>query len=209
MFLKISNKLKFVNLIWNVFFRRRPHEFMDEPKLFEDGIEYFDILQGDIENCWFLSAWAALALRPSLVQKLFITQEYNEEGIYRLRLLKNGEWHWVTIDDYIPCYYNGRPMFTRGNGMELWVILLEKAFAKLHGNYHWLEYGHAYEAMIDLTGCPVICISLRENDQFDIDSEEGKDKLWNKIEKYNQQGFLISAHTPKSDADSINECWSK
>ena len=100
-------------------------------------------------------------------------------------------------------------MFTRGNGNELWVMLLEKAFAKLHGNYHWLEYGHTYEAMIDLTGCPVICISLRENDQFDIDSEEGKDKLWNKFEKYNQQGFLISAHTPKSDADSINECWSK
>ena len=100
-------------------------------------------------------------------------------------------------------------MFTRGNGMELWVMLLEKAFAKLHGNYYWLEIGHTYEAMIDLTGCPAIRISLRENDNFDIESEEDKDKLWSQMKEYNQQEFLISAQTPKSYADSKNKCLSK
>ena len=34
------------------------------------------------------------------------------------------------IDDWIPTYY-GSPAFAKGQGEEIWVILIEKAWAKL------------------------------------------------------------------------------
>jgi hypothetical protein len=80
---KAFNKYPYKKIIhW-----RRPHEFMKkEPTIFEDDIDPNDIKQGFLGNCWFLCAVACLAERPALVRRLFITKEYNEEGIYKLRI---------------------------------------------------------------------------------------------------------------------------
>ena len=54
-------------------------------------------------------------------------------------MTKCGEKRNVIVDNFIPCRKNERgqyyPCFTTGYGNELWVILLEKAWAKLHGDY--------------------------------------------------------------------------
>lgn len=100
---------------------------------------------------------------PHLVERLFITKEYNEEGIYRLKICKNGEWQEVVVDDYFPCVPNGLPMFSRGHGNELWVLLLEKAYAKVHGGYKNIVAGKPHEAMQDLTGCPTTCFSFTDD----------------------------------------------
>ena len=95
----LTEKYPFDNVVqW-----RRPHEFLDNPQLFVDEIDPNDIKQGQLGDCWFLSALSSLAERPAMVRRLFITQEYNPEGIYKIKLCKNGEWVIVTIDDYIPC----------------------------------------------------------------------------------------------------------
>lgn len=139
---------------------RRPHEFMKDPRIFVDDVDPNDIKQGHLPDCWFLSALSCMAERPALVHRLILTEKYNKEGIYKIRICKNGEWHIVTIDDYIPCYYNGGPMFSRGNGEELWVMLLEKAYAKLHGCYYSLRYGFTHHGMLDLTGCPTLNMKI-------------------------------------------------
>ena len=75
--------------------------------------------------------------------------------------MKNGEEVIVTVDDYFPCYYSPddktpkEPVFARHNGNELWVMLLEKAYAKLHGNYWQLDTGFIAHSLSDLTGAPV------------------------------------------------------
>lgn len=139
----------------NIVHWRRPKEFMKTaPQLFLGGIDPNDIKQGALADCWFLSSVACMAERPILIERLFITKEYNDYGIYKIRLCKNGEWIVVTVDDYIPCYYNAGPMFSRSNGDELWVLLLEKAYAKLHGNYWCLRFGLTQHGLIDMTGCP-------------------------------------------------------
>jgi calpain-15 len=145
---------------------------MDNPQLFVDGVDPNDIKQGELGDCWFLSALAALAERPGLVKRLFITEEYNKEGVYKLRFCKNGEWIVVTIDDYIPCRMDGGPMFSYGCTNELWVLLVEKAYAKLHGNYESLNGGLTKEAMIDLSGCPAECLPFpQRRDDHDFDED--------------------------------------
>ena len=48
------------------------------------------------------------------------------------------------------------PVFTRANGNELWVLLLEKAYAKIYGNYEILEGGFSNVVFRELTGAPCI-----------------------------------------------------
>lgn len=53
---------------------KRPKDFMSgKPKLFEDGIDPNDIIQGELGDCWFIASIASLAEYPPLVKRLFIT----------------------------------------------------------------------------------------------------------------------------------------
>ena len=132
--------------------------------MFYEIIEPNDVKPGVLGDEWFLSAAALLAERPALIERLFITKELNSAGIYKLRLCKNGEWVTVTVDDFFPCYPDGEPVFAKCHGNELWVLLLEKAYAKLHGNYYLLRGGFVNEALLDLTGCP--CVSYDIGDEY-------------------------------------------
>ena len=65
-------------------------------------------------------------------------------------------------------------LFSRSMGSDLWVLLLEKAFAKVHGNYHNLKGGYLNEALLDLTGCPTKVISLIDDTDTQKDLQSGK-----------------------------------
>lgn len=50
------------------------------------------------------------------------------------------EWLTITIDEKIPCYAGTlKPRFAQANNQEIWVLLMEKAFAKMYGGYDKLE----------------------------------------------------------------------
>ena len=53
---------------------------------------------------------------------------------YEIVFFIDGEWQIVIVDDYFPTKYN-EFVFAQPNGSELWVILLEKAWAKVNGGY--------------------------------------------------------------------------
>jgi len=182
---------------------RRPHEFMDNPQVFEDDIDPNDIKQGILGDCWFLSATASLAERPGMVRRLFITKEYNPEGVYQIKLCKNGEWVTVTVDDYIPCRYKGGPIFSRGATNEIWVMLLEKAYAKLHGNYQALSSGQTKHAMADLSGCPTYEIAFPKNRQNYRQVQDECEKIFDKLKELDDEGYLMNTGT--SGVDTITE----
>ena len=102
----------------------------------------------------------------------------------------------ITIDDYFPCSVEGGPLFSRSNGNELWVLLLEKAYAKIHGNYYTLRGGFANEGMMDLTGSPTECFDFEDPiTQELIQSGE----FFKKMKQFDEAGYLISSSTAGED----------
>jgi calpain-15 len=175
---------------------RRPSEFMSGVyNVFKGDIEPTDIRQGKLGDAWFISALVTLAERPELVRRLFLIDEANAEGLYRVRLCKDGEWVTVTLDDYFPCYPSAGLLFSRSQDNQMWVMLLEKAYAKLHGSYMLLRRGRTVEALSDLTGCPAETIEL-ESDEVRLSAQ---DKLWPYLINCDLKGALMSASTPGED----------
>jgi calpain-15 len=73
---------------------------------------------------------------------LFITRKKNPNGFYCVQLCLEGVWTAITIDDLFPTN-NGKPAYTRSDAKEIWVMILEKAWAKAYGDYGNIEAGLA------------------------------------------------------------------
>ena len=82
-------------------------------------------------------------------------------------MFKNGERQTIVIDDHIPCDVDGEPCFSKANGNELWVIILEKAWAKIHSNYERIVGGQAHLTFRDLMGAPSYEFESTDADAFD------------------------------------------
>ncbi|MBA0851502.1 hypothetical protein Goshw_020885 [Gossypium schwendimanii] len=163
------------------------------PCLFSGAANPSDVCQGRLGDCWFLSAVAVLT-EVSQISEVIITPEYNEEGIYTVRFCIQGEWVPVVVDDWIPCESLGKPAFaTSRKGNELWVSILEKAYAKLHGSYEALEGGLVQDALVDLTGGAGEEIDMR-SPQAQIDLASGR--LWSQLLQFKREGFLLGAGSP-------------
>jgi hypothetical protein len=129
---------------------RRPEEFfrlnyelgLNNCVVFQDWCDPQDIKPGILKNDWFISAVAILAERSELIERLFLTQTINPYGCYQIQFCKNGNWVTVTVDDLFPCFPCGYPIFSSAYSNEIWVLLLEKAYAKLHHGYYQLKNGH-------------------------------------------------------------------
>lgn len=92
-----------------------------------------------------------------------IFHRYRSLGLYVIRIFKNFQWLYVLIDDRVPVdSTTKRPVFGRcSNAHEMWVSLIEKAYAKLHGCYGNLISGYVDEGLQELTGFQPEKIVLR------------------------------------------------
>lgn len=64
-----------------------------------------------------------------------IFHKFSKLGLYVIRFFLNMKWRYVIIDDRIPTK-DGFPVYARcREEQELWVPLIEKAYAKLFGCY--------------------------------------------------------------------------
>ncbi|KRX06827.1 hypothetical protein PPERSA_11472 [Pseudocohnilembus persalinus] len=159
-----------------------------EMQIFTGGIDPKDIKQGALGDCYFLSSLSSLAEKPGIIKRLFKTKLVNEHGLYSIWLCINGEWKEILLDQYFPCYQN-KPVFSNSVNEELWVLLLEKAYAKAFGGYDKIEAGFTGEAIRDLTGAPYEYIF----------TEEGEDKVWEFIKWNDQNGHILTAGSQQQE----------
>lgn len=162
------------------------------PYILYEGIHTSDIKQGKLNDSWLLSAMSVVAQIPGLVTRIILTKEPNNYGIYKIKLCRMGSWKTLTLDDHFPCYPLGEPIFAKNQSKEIWVLLLEKAFAKLYGGYHALENGNIKHALIDLTGCPTFTLPTSQHDETD---PFDPNQLWQKLKHSNEQRYLLSIGT--------------
>ena len=179
-----------------VFCRAKEIFESDNYQVFIDKIEPGDILQGALGNCYFLSAIATIAEEaPDLIKKRFLFSSKSSEGLYGIYVRVTGMWKLVIIDDFFPSKKNcAKPefAFTRANGPELWVVLLEKVWSKICGSYVNTIGGMSSEVFNTFTHSYTESINLKRI---------AEEVLWEKLLEGEAKNFLMSAGTGQKGSD--------
>jgi hypothetical protein len=112
--------------------------------LFVDGASYTDMYQGNLGDCYFLAALGAIAKSNSTAITNIFTD--NGDGTWTVCFYyQSGSSYvadYVTVDNMLPAsgttlVYAGYGSTCSSSSNELWMALLEKAYAQ------WNETGHA------------------------------------------------------------------
>ena len=192
----------------------------DGNELFKDGADADDVYQGVFNDQWLLAAVSMLAgggggekdphAVHEAIQNLFVGH-YTSDGVltwntevgaYCVRLHKHGMSIPLIVDDKFPMLQTS--LWTNENKgvavahaqecTELWVTLIEKAFAKFYGSYTELEKGYVHHALEELTGCETECITLASASRG-----VGKRTLWEKMMRFRRNGYILGAGTGSSE----------
>jgi len=173
----------------------------DEVVLFNDGCHPNDIHQGELGDCWFLSAIACLSAREDKVKALF-TYSDPAKGLYIVRFYKNGVFQDVTIDDFFPTKYHQCAFASSGKRGEVWVQVLEKAYAKLHGSFDAIEGGFVNDALVDMTGGIGGKIHLQDK-EAKKDINDGT--MWAKLKGLSRDGHLLGCGSGSGKDTDISD----
>ena len=118
-----------------------------------------------------IAASSVTAQDPDRIKDIFLIEKLNSAGVYSLRLFIMGIPVTVTVDDYLPFWSGTNSLLYGKVGPDgsLWMPILEKAAAKLFGNYEVMVGGWMGPAIQMLTGAP----------NFDVsNSDMSVDETW-------------------------------
>lgn len=130
---------------------------------------------------------AAMGLRSDLIKQAFKTKEINEDGFYQIYFYDiQGIKRIMYIDHFFPYIENNEsllPLSARPLEGELWLMILEKAFAKYEGGYNNLKGGSIIDELNWLTGA--YCQELQTNSPL----------TWNNIKTACKKGHILCCKT--------------
>jgi hypothetical protein len=188
-------------------------------KVFFDGTDPDDVHQGVLHDGWLLSAIQILAASGGvgdadvdpLIKNLFLhcfdgstaANTISDIGVYGVRLHKNGQWETILVDDCFPVLADdyketkcaGVAFAYTTNMEEMWVSLLEKAFAKYYGSYAALQNGFPHFALQDMTGAKAEALSIMQES-----TGSKKALFWTKLQTFKQNRYLMGAGSVSSDS---------
>ena len=127
---------------------------------------------GGCNNCYAFAALSGIAEardeennldeneKGRRIRERFLTKKVNKAGCYAISFVVDGQPRTVVIDDYFPFVINkkGKEMFafakSKTGENEIWVQLVEKAWAKVCGSYEASEMGRTSEFAENFLGIP-------------------------------------------------------
>ena len=185
---------------WNNFKWFRPEIIFDTPNyiILPDDITPNDIIQGCLNDSYFLSVLGSLCKCPKIIEKLFFIKEKTKEHLYGIYFNIHGQWKLVLIDDNFPVTDDKnfkKFAFSHCRNREIWVNLLEKAWAKINGCYAKIGGNFSpYEIFDVLTEAYTEVIILNKN------KIRLKENLWKKILNAEKNNFIIIAVSNNSSS---------
>ena len=173
---------------------RTPEIFLkkDQIKLFHE-ISPYNIIQGTLGDCYLMGSLIVLSENPQNIKKLFVNNDFNEFGLYGIWICESGSWRLLMLDSNIPCSNSNTPCYARAKNNELWVMLLEKAYAKAYLGYKNIILGFSGDALKDLTGAPSEYIDLKEDK-----------KAWDMMITARKNNFVLCASS-KTNNDELDD----
>ena len=117
-----------------------------------------DVIQGELGDCYFLSALAALAENAENLRGFFDKNAKASDRSFTANVVIHGEPVAVTVDNFFPTTKGGKKVAFAGinkNSGNIWPIILEKAWAKCNRSYEDIIKGTSAEALQFLTPAPV------------------------------------------------------
>ena len=179
---------------WKKFKWMRPEAIFDSSNyiILPDEISPNDIIQGCLNDSYFLSALGSLCKCPKIIEKLFFIKEKTKEHLYGVYFNIHGQWKLVLIDDNFPISDEKnfkKFVFAHCKNKEIWVNLLEKAWAKVNGCYAQIGGKFSpYEIFDILTESYTEVINLTLHKKSNL-----KENLWKKILNADNNEFIIIA----------------
>jgi hypothetical protein len=192
----------------------------DEPSFTVDGFASSDVQQGSNGDCWWIAAVATLCSMEGLMDRVCVARDA-ECGVYGFVFYRDGEWISTVVDDslylrmrdydadfddYDPTgekerkykhrYQTGSEALYFANcqsANETWLPLLEKAYAKVHGDYDAIAGGNPGEAVEDMTGG--VTTTIMTNKILN------KQKLWKELLNEKKE-FVFAASSPWMGKDT-------
>ncbi|KAG5496882.1 hypothetical protein GH5_01388 [Leishmania sp. Ghana 2012 LV757] len=198
------------SIVW-----KRPQDYLPpmvhkEIRLFRHDVGVDGIAKGHLGDCWLMCAFAVVAESKTMIRDIFRRSSNNSRhrkeervGGYRLCISRNGWFHNFIVDSYLPTY-NGGLYFAHStqDPFELWVSLLEKAYAKMHGSYASIVGGDPLHALQDLTGFPAF--SFTKTWRAAAQEEEVASQFFRDLRRYRTKGYLIAITTPGRNTGACN-----
>ncbi|CAL2035330.1 unnamed protein product [Caenorhabditis brenneri] len=159
----------------------------------------FHVCQGRLGDCWLIAAIMCIARKKLLLEELVPRNDYTvETGVVQVRLFVDEKWQVIQTDYHLP-HIDKFERFAIMPKKQAWVAFIEKAYAKTRGTYGGLAGGYSDNAFTCLTGC----MSRR----IYVDKTTDMDKLWEDLNKWKADDFLLVASTPNQEDFSKEKRW--
>lgn len=188
-FLSLADKQQKVFAEWT----RTPSQCKRDQKFLCTDLSAGNIKQTLVGDCSFVSALAVCCHWENRFpgRKLVTHQIYpqdaqcrpvmNQFGKYVVKLLVNGMWRKVVVDDFLPVDKRNSILSSYSKNGDYWVSIIEKAFLKVHGGYQFPGSISSFDTYT-LTGWPPEEMELETTPQAN---------LWNILTMGKERGQCI------------------
>lgn len=190
-------------------------------------IDPSDIDQQGLGDCYLLASLAEIAQQnPELIRDII---RPNENGTFTVTFYDDGDPVEIVVGPHIPATDGSTEFAGPGDipdgatNPELWVMLIEKAYAQYHGSYGEIERGFTNEALEHLTGAEsdrsdaddvsieALHDSLDDGSAITVEtlsSDDGEKKqLYEDSELYASHAYYVTDVDPEAGTVTIRNPW--